>query len=112
MTGTLEVDMSTLTGESVPVTRSAGPADTGVPLLLASDVVFSGTACTGGQAEELGRIAALSRGPDQSPLELQIKRATRLIAFVAVGAGIAFLPAGLAAGLSLAAAASFAIGCW
>ena len=33
-----------------------------------------------------------------------------LIAFVAVGAGIAFLPIGLAAGLSMAAAASFAIG--
>ncbi len=33
-----------------------------------------------------------------------------LIAFVAVGAGIAFLPIGLAAGLSVAAAASFAIG--
>ena len=122
MTGTLEVDMSTLTGESVPVTRSAGPADTGVPLNTTSLASNSGTACTGGQAEalvtatgmrtELGRIAALSRGPDQSPLELQIKRATRLIAFVAVGAGIAFLPAGLAAGLSLAAAASFAIGCW
>ena len=33
-----------------------------------------------------------------------------LIAFVAVGAGIAFLPIGLAAGLGVAAAASFAIG--
>ena len=88
MTGTVEADMSTLTGESVPVTRSAGPADTGVPLLQARDVVFSGTACTGGEAEalvtatgmrtELGRIAALSQraGPDESPLERQVKRAT------------------------------------
>ena len=121
MTGTVEVDMSTLTGESVQVPRSAGPADIGVPLLQARDVVFSGTACTGGEAEalvtatgmrtELGRIAALSQpGPDQSPLERQVKRATWLIAFVAVGAGIAFLPIGVAAGLSVASAASFAIG--
>jgi magnesium-transporting ATPase (P-type) len=122
MTSTLEVDMSTLTGESVPVTRSAGPADASVPLLQAGDVVFSGTACTGGQAEapltatgmrtELGRIAALSQraGPDHSPLERQITRATRMIAFVAIGAGIAFLPIGLAAGLGMASAASFAIG--
>ena len=122
MTGTLEVDMSALTGESVPVTRSAGHADTRVPLLQARDVVFSGTACTGGQAEavvtatgmrtELGRIAALSQrtGNDISPLERQVTRATRLIAFVAVGAGAAFLPIGLAAGLGITAAASFAIG--
>ena len=122
MTGTVEVDMSTLTGESVPVTRSAGPADTGVPLLQAADVVFSGTACTGGEAEalvtatgmgtELGRIAALTQrtGHSESPLEHQVNRATMLIAFVAVGAGIAFLPIGLAAGLGVAAAASFAIG--
>ena len=122
MTGTLEVDTSTLTGESVPVTRSAGPADLGVPLLQAADVVFSGTACTGGEAQalvtatgmgtELGRIAALTQrtGHSESPLEHQVKRATMLIAFVAVGAGIAFLPIGLAAGLGVAAAASFAIG--
>jgi P-type E1-E2 ATPase len=119
MTGTLEVDMSTLTGESAPVTRSA---DIGVPLLEASDLLFSGTTCTGGEAAalvtatgmatELGRIAALSQrsGRDQSPLERQITRATRFIAFVAVGAGAAFLPVGLAAGLSMASAASFAIG--
>ncbi len=122
MAGSLEADLSTLTGESVPVTREPGPPDTRVPLLQAADVVFSGTACTGGQAEalvtstgmrtELGRIAALSQrgGPDESPLERQVKRATWLIAFVAVGAGIAFLPIGLAAGLTVTAAASFAIG--
>ncbi len=122
MTGTLEIDMSTLTGESAPVSREAGPADPKVPLLEADDLVFSGTACTGGQAEalvtatgmstELGRIAALSQrgGKDESPLERQVTRATWLIAFVAVGVGLAFLPVGLAAGMSVAAAASFAIG--
>jgi len=122
MTGGIEADMSTLTGESVPVTRSAGRPDPGVPLLQARELVFSGTSCTGGQAEavvtatgmhtELGRIAALSQraGTDKSPLEEQVIRATRLIAFVAIGAGAAFLPIGLAAGLSVAAAASFAIG--
>jgi calcium-translocating P-type ATPase len=93
-----------------------------VPLLQAPDVVFSGTVCTGGEAQavvtatgmgtELGRIAALSQrvGREESPLEHQVKRAAWLIALVAVGAGVAFLPAGLAAGLSLAAAAGFAIG--
>jgi magnesium-transporting ATPase (P-type) len=122
ITGTLEVDISTLTGESVPVTRSAGPAETGAPLLEASDAVFSGTACTGGGAEavvtatgmrtELGRIAALSQrsGTERSPLERQVLRATRLIAVVAIGAGAAFLPIGLEAGLSISAAASFSIG--
>src|SRR6185312_15540868 len=96
MTGTVEVDMSTLTGESVPVTRSADATDVSVPLLQAGYVVFSGTECTGGQAEavvtatgmrtELGRIAALSQrtGSDQSPLERQVTRATRLIALVAI----------------------------
>ena len=121
-TGTVEVDMSTLTGESVPVTRVAGPAAPGATLLDADDVVFSGTACTGGEAQalvtatgmrtELGRIAALSQrtGPAESPLEHQVRRATWLIAFVAIAAGLAFLPMGLAAGLGMAAAASFAIG--
>ena len=122
LAGTLEVDMSTLTGESVPVTRSAGAGDGTVPLLEAMDVVFSGAECTGGEAQalvtatgmgtELGRIAALSQrvGRDESPLERQVKRAAWLIAIVAVGAGIAFLPIGLAAGLSVGAAVSFAIG--
>ena len=120
--GTVEVDMATLTGESVPVIRSADSLDGRVPLLQAQDLVFSGSECTGGEAHavvtatgmgtELGRIAALSQrvGREESPLEHQVKRAAWLIAFVAVGAGLAFLPIGLAAGLSLAAAISFAIG--
>ena len=123
MAGTLEVDMSTLTGESVPVTRSADDRGTaGCRCCRPADLVFSGSECTGGEAQavvtatgmstELGRIAALSQrvGREESPLERQVKRVAWLIAFVAVGAGIAFLPIGLAAGLSLAAAISFAIG--
>jgi calcium-translocating P-type ATPase len=122
MTGTLEVDMSTITGESVPVIRSTEAVDGHIPLLQARDLVFSGSECTGGEAQalvtatgmstELGRIAALSQrvGRDESPLEHQVKRVAWLIALVAVGAGAAFLPIGLAAGLTLAAAVSFAIG--
>ncbi|HET6209631.1 MAG TPA: HAD-IC family P-type ATPase, partial [Jatrophihabitans sp.] len=120
--GTLELDLSALTGESQPVRRSAEVDELAGPLLEARDLVFSGTTCTGGEAAtvvtrtgmhtELGRIAALSqRGkPEPSPLERQVRRATWIIAVVAVVVGVAFLPAGLAAGLGWSAAISFSIG--
>jgi magnesium-transporting ATPase (P-type) len=86
-------------------------------------VVFSGTACTQGEAvalvfatgmqTELGRIAALSQRVDResSPLEKHVRRVARLIAIVAVGLGVAFIPLGtLLAGLTLPEALSFAIG--
>jgi calcium-translocating P-type ATPase len=122
ISGALEVDLSTLTGESAPVARSAEATDVGGPLLEARDVVFSGTVCTGGEARaivtatgmrtELGRIAALTQRVkrEDSPLERQVKKVAWLIAAVAVGAGIAFLPLGLLAGLGWGAAISFAIG--
>ncbi|MCU7826477.1 cation-transporting P-type ATPase [Kitasatospora sp. DSM 101779] len=122
LSGGVEVDLSALTGESVPVFRSAETADVTGPLLDARDLVFSGSACTGGQAvavvtatgmhTELGRIAALSQRTrrEESPLEHQVKRVARLIAVIAVGVGLVFLPMGLAAGLSLTAAVTFAVG--
>jgi calcium-translocating P-type ATPase len=121
--GALDVDMSTLTGESQPVFRSSEFADATGPLLEARELVFSGTSSVGGEAEaivyatgmgtELGRIAALSErvGVEESPLEQQVRRVAWLIALVAVAAGLAFLPLGwLAAGLPLSDAFTFAVG--
>ncbi|MBX5470604.1 MAG: cation-transporting P-type ATPase [Thermoleophilaceae bacterium] len=121
--GSLEVDMSPLTGESAPVARTADAADVDVPLLRARELVFSGTTCTAGEAHaivfatgmrsEIGRLAALSQRvePDLSPLQQQVKRAAWLIAAIAVLVAVAFLPLGtLAAGLPLSDAALFAIG--
>ncbi|MEU3645264.1 cation-transporting P-type ATPase [Lentzea sp. NPDC034063] len=121
--GGVEVDLSTLNGESLPAYRSTELTDVAGPLLDARDLVFSGTSCTGGEAKavvfatgmrtELGRIAALSQrvGRDESPLERQVKRVAWLIAAVAVGAGLAFLPIGVfVAGLPLPDSFNFAIG--
>ena len=123
LSGSVEVDMASLTGESQPVQRSGARTRTTTPLLEAEDLVFSGTLCTSGEAEalvyatgmgtQLGRFAALSQRlrPEISPLQQQVNRAAQLIAVVAVGAGVAFLAVGATvAGLPLAAASTFAIG--
>ena len=123
LSGSVEVDTSTLTGESVPVVRDAGPDASGGGFLEASDLVFSGSTCTAGDATaivfatgmhtQLGRIAALSQsvGTEESPLEREVRKVAWIIALVAVVIGVAFLPLGmLAAGLSFSAAAVFAIG--
>ncbi|WP_246456536.1 cation-translocating P-type ATPase [Nocardioides mesophilus] len=120
--GEVEVSLSTLTGESAPTTRSGEAVAASVPPLEAADLLFSGTVCLAGTCRavvvatgdhtELGRIAALSQVtvPTKSPLEQQVTRIARLIAVVAVAAGLAFLPLGLLAGLSFTSAFLFAIG--
>ena len=121
--GSLEIDMSTLTGESAPVDRDAEFADTGVPQLEARDLVFSGTSCVEGEARalvyatgmhtELGRIATLSQRvtSEASPLEKQVRKVAWLIALIAVGGAIAFIPiATLVAGLSVSDSIVFAVG--
>jgi calcium-translocating P-type ATPase len=120
--GAIEVDLSTLTGESQPVLRSATELHAEGPLLESRDIVFSGTSCIAGEAHalvfatgmqtELGRIAALSERVEvePSPLEREVRRVAWLIAVVAVLAGLAFLPIGWLAGLPLHDAFKFAIG--
>ncbi|WP_314614949.1 cation-translocating P-type ATPase [Streptomyces stackebrandtii] len=120
--GGVEVDLSMLTGESVPVERIASAGILGAPLLEEPNLVFSGTTCAGGQARaivfatgnhtELGRIAALSQRTrrEASPLERQVKRVAWLIAGVATGIGVVFLALGVAVGLPVTDSLTFAIG--
>jgi calcium-translocating P-type ATPase len=123
LSGGIEVDLSTLTGESLSALRSADLQDTRVPLLQARELVFSGTVCTEGTARalvfatgmrtELGRIAALSERVerDESPLEQQVRRVAWLIGLIAVVMGAAFVPiAVFGAGLPVSDAVVLAIG--
>jgi calcium-translocating P-type ATPase len=123
ISGAVEVDLSTLTGESAPGLRSADLVDTGVPRIAARDLLFSGTSATGGEAHgvvfatgmhtELGRIAALSERvkEEPSPLERQVRRVAWLIAGIAVGMAVAFVPIAIfSAGLSFQNSVVFAVG--
>ncbi|HEY0697471.1 MAG TPA: HAD-IC family P-type ATPase, partial [Micromonospora sp.] len=123
LAGTVEVDLSAITGESQPVYRSADAPDHAGTLIEARNLVFSGTSCLADEARalvhatgmrtQLGRIAALTQrvSREESPLERQVRRAAWLIAAVAVGAGAVFFPIGvLAAGMSVSDAFTFAIG--
>ena len=123
LAGGIEVDLSTLSGESAPAFRSAELIDSDVPLLQARDLVFSGTNCTGGSAQalvfatgmrtELGRIAALSERVerDESPLEEQVRKVAWLIAAIALTVGALFVPVAMVgAGLPFSDAVVFAVG--
>jgi calcium-translocating P-type ATPase len=122
LSGGLEIDASALSGESAPVERLADAVDDAAHPLDSPVLVFSGTGCVGGAAEavvhstgahtEIGRIAALTgpRPQGNSPLERQVRRVAYLIAAVAVGVGVAFLPLGVYAGLSWPEAFVFAVG--
>ena len=123
ISGAVEVDLSTLTGESAPALRSAELIDAGVPRIAARDLLFSGTSATGGEARavvfatgmhtELGRIAALSERvkEEPSPLERQVRRVAWLIAGIAVTMAVAFVPVAIfGAGLSFKNSVVFAVG--
>jgi magnesium-transporting ATPase (P-type) len=96
ITGSVDVHLSSLTGESQPALRTAGPGDPTVALIHAENMLFSGSACVGGEARaivtatgmrtEIGRIAALTErvSTDSSPLERQVTWVAKLIGLVAV----------------------------
>ena len=64
--GALEVDLSSLTGESQPVYRAADLPDRTGPLIEARDLIFSGTGCVGGEAQASCSRRGCGRSSDGS----------------------------------------------
>ena len=123
ISGAVEVDVSTLTGESQPVLRSADFVDVAGPLLESRDSSSAGHRASAARQRHLSSrpacrpsSAGSQRSPSawmwrSAPLEAQVRRVAWLIALVAVGAGLAFLPIGwLVAGLPPEDALLFAVG--
>ena len=104
----LRVDNSTLTGESRPVEPER--------LVYAGTHVARGTAevavVATGMATEFGRIAALTqRGKEEpSPLEVELRRVTRVVALVSFGLGSLFFVVAGFLGMGLEERFVFAIG--
>jgi len=121
----LEVDMSSLTGESLPVARSARPSFE-ESLADRTSMLYAGSAIAAGrvtavvvaaanQTEVARGTLALRRPPAQSGVEQRLRSLVDLTAPVALGAGVGLVAAGLVrgrrvehlvpAGVSLAVAA-------
>jgi Ca2+-transporting ATPase len=121
----LRVDNSVFSGESRPGYKTSdmliltqGYIWTEMPnLVFAGTSVVSGNGSAviiaTGMSTEIGKIASLTQSvkDELSPLQKEINRLTKIIAFVAVGLGVLFLAAGIKfAKLSITASALFAVG--
>ncbi|MBS1219519.1 MAG: superfamily P-type ATPase, partial [Proteobacteria bacterium] len=117
----LRVNTATITGESRPKSRNAEPSSEDSPLfakniLLASTSVVSGNAravvYATGMRTEFGRIAHLTQtvGTGPSPLQREIARLSRIVAFLATGIGVVFFAIGHVLGLPFWGNLLFAIG--
>ena len=120
----LQVDQSTLTGESHTVRKTAEAVlRTDLSQVEMPNLVFAGTSvATGtgravvyatGMETEFGKIAHLTQSveEEQSPLQREMAFATRVVTILAVGIGtLFFLLAILLAGVDLAESFIFAMG--
>ena len=117
----LRVNTATVTGESLPKARNADPHAEESPL-FAKNIVLAGTSVVSGQARavvyatgmrtEFGKIAHLTQtaGGTISPLQREIVRLSRIVAFLATGMGGTFFLIGQALGLPFWENLLFAIG--
>ena len=116
----LRVSNATVTGESVPVSRSAAPSNTSEALqsenaILAGTTVVSGEGLAvvyaTGRNTEFGNMAHLTQmgGEKQSPFLKEVAFVTRVIAIFAIGLGATFFFVGLKVGLSAWEASLFGI---
>ncbi len=120
----LRVDMSSLTGESRPVPRTAQSVEVAGRVSAAlPNLVFAGTSVVSGRGEavifatgantEFGRLAQLTQAQteQQSPLQKELESVTRVVTLLAVGIGLVFFVVGtMLGGLSTVSAFLFAIG--
>ncbi len=117
----LRLDLSTLTGESVPRARNAR-ADVATAAPEARNLVLAGTSVVAGRGlavayatgmgTEFGRIARLTGASDDppSPLQLEIRRLSRVVAALASAIGLTCFVVGQLIGLPFWGNFMFAIG--
>ncbi len=105
----VDVDNSTLTGESEPQRRTTTPPpeDFDGPVTEFPNLVFAGTVVTAGAGTALvlatgsdtrfGQVVAMTRAVEEplSPLQRELDRTARVNFYVAIGVGLLFLAVGL-----------------
>ena len=120
----LQVDQSTLTGESRPVNKTRELIfQEGITYTEIPNIVFAGTNVVSGTGKavvfstgmdtEFGKIAHLTQsvGSDLSPLQKEMDNVTKQISFIAVGIGILFFIVAITlAKINLAEGFIFALG--
>lgn len=110
----LQIAEAALTGESVPVSKTAGAIARETALADRTNMIYAGTHVTAGRARaivvatgtatEIGRIAELAEGgaPRKTPLERRVETFGRYLMVVATLTFALFLTVGLAARLPFA----------
>ncbi len=105
----LDVDNSTLTGESEPQRRSTTPPppEFDGPITECPNLVFAGTVVTTGAGTALvlatgtstqfGKVVAMTRAVEEplSPLQVELDHTAKVNFYVAIGVGFLFLAVGL-----------------
>jgi len=117
----IKVNNSSLTGESIAVSRSAEDS-TEEDILQSVNVLLAGTSVLAGHGKafvfatgmetEFGKIAALTSAAQESlsPLQMEIIRLSRIIAFIAISVGLVFFLIAQSFGMPFWSNIVFAVG--